>query len=633
MKTFRRLAASVVDALKPVHGRGTLQLLGLYLAVQIPYIVVVFYKHEFDLADATVALFFIEKVIFDFSLFYCLNLLLLYIARTSIFALLFSICYLLLIVVNTEVYFFSSTLLEKHHFSLITTYSIEGFVDFELIGGVVLFMLVCAVLWFPLRRLSPRVTRKNVLAWGILTAVIAAANIPKNVASLKRSDERFDKRIMVFRNAQLAYSAQNPLAAFINNVVAPGIWEDLQLLKGSRLYRRYMEKYHFIPDSYSVARDISEVKESASRFHIPLGKRAYSDLNLKPFKRVVVIFVESLSLDMLHCYNRRLKVPTSSFLCSKSLRERTFDNLRTTAAPTLQGLTVSFFSHPNYQIQSFTGFRNSAVDRLKKAGYQTLFIRSASKFFADENITFKRWGFDKIIAREDFHEHQELRKYIYGWGLEDRILYDQVLSLLDERRDQKLFISVLGTDTHPLHGKREYRYLSYPRLPFRFRNTYGYARDFLKAVHHTDYDLGQFIGKLKQKGLFTDETLVVLTADHSCQPNKVTKRIPGHPRHAFGKIPFILLTKQRLPPMRRDILASQVDIFPTLFHLLGLSIPAGWWGQSLFSQDKEDAFIGFHKDMVQFETDERSLLVDVKDPKNRIEREFKQLFSTVLDPR
>ncbi len=633
MKTVIRLAVSVFDALKSVLGRGTLELLCLYLAVQIPYLGVVFYKHEFELADRIVALYFFEKVVFDFLVFFSLNLLLLWIAKSRLVALLFSIYYLSLIIVNTGVYLFSSTLLEKHHFSLITTYSIAGFVGPEVISGVALWALVCAVLWFPLRRLSPCVTGKSVLWWGILTAALAVIDIPENVAGLKRSDEIFDKRTMVFRNAQLEYSAQNPLTAFVNNVVVPSLWEDIQMLKGSRRYRRYMKKYQFIPDTYRIAHDISEVKKLADRFRVPLGKRTYPDLNLKPFTRVIVVFVESLTLDMLQCYNERLRVPTSSFLCSKSIRKQTFQNLRTTAAPTLQGLIVTLFSHPNYQIQSLTGFRNSSIELLKKAGYQTLFIRSASKFFANENITFKRWGFDNIIAREDFHEREELRKYIYGWGLEDRILYDQIVALLDERRDQKLFISVLGTDTHPLHGKKEYRYLRYPPLPYRFLITYGYARHFMKAVHHTDYDLGQFIGKLKSKGLLTDNTLVVLTADHSCQPNKVTKRIPGYPRHTFGRIPLILLTKQQLPPLRRYVLASQLDILPTLFHLLGLSVPEGWWGESLFSKDKENAFIGFHKNLVHFETEESSLLIDVMRPENRLEREFKQLFSTVLDSR
>jgi len=405
------------------------------------------------------------------------------------------------------------------------------------------------------------------------------------------------------------------------------------MLKGSARYRRYMEKYHFLPDTYSVIDDISKVKDLANRFRVPLGKRTYRDLNLKPFTRVVVVFVESLSMDMLQCYNERLKVPTSYFLCSEAIRKRTFQNLRTTAAPTLQGLTVTFSSHPNYQIQPFTGFRNSAVDRLKKAGYQTVFVRSASKFFANENITFKRWGFDTIIAREDFHEREELKKYIYGWGLEDRILYEQLVSLLDKHRDQKLFVSVLGTDTHPLHGKKEYRYLSYPRLPIGFLAVYGYARHFMKAVYRTDYDLEQFIKQLKNKGLFTDDTLVVLTADHSCQPNKVTRRIPGHPRHTFGRIPLVLLTKQQLPSIRHDILASQVDIFPTLFHLLGLPIPEGWWGESLFSKNKTDSFVGFNKNLVQYEIEELDLLLNMKSPKNRIDREFKELFSTVLDSR
>ncbi|MBN1655232.1 MAG: LTA synthase family protein [Deltaproteobacteria bacterium] len=630
MKSFRKIYASAATIFKPVYRRELIELFALFFLIELPYLVVVLYKHEFDLLDSTVVLYFVEKIFFDFALFFWLILWLLRLTERRFVALGFAIFYLLLITGNTGVYFFSSTLLEKHHLALITPYSITGFISFESIIGVALLLSACAVLWFPLRGLAPKVTRNGVLYWGVFTVAMGVVDIPEHYAARKKSDERFDKRVMVFRNAQLEYSAQNPLTAFINYVILPTLWQDLRVLKGSDTYRRYMKKYDFIPDDYTVTDDLSQIEGLAKTFGIPLGERAYPKLNLRRFTRVVVVFVESLSLDTLQCYNERLRRPTSFFLCSDSIRARTFQNLRTSAAPTLQGLTVTFFSHPNFEIQAATGFGNSAIARLKKAGYRTIFVRSASKFFADENIRFKRWGFDTIIAREDFDLRPELRKYIYGWGLEDRILYQQVVDLLERNRGEKLFVSVLGTDTHPLHGKKIYRHLSYPSLPIGFDLAYGYARDFMKAVYHADYDLEQFIARLKSKNLFDDETLIVLTADHSYQPNNVSRYIPGHPYDSFGRIPLVLLTAQTLPAIRTKVLSSQIDIFPTLFHLLGLSIPRGWWGQSLFYPDRTDMFIGFQQDSVSLETDERSLLLDMRQPNNRVEREFKKLFSTVL---
>jgi phosphoglycerol transferase MdoB-like AlkP superfamily enzyme len=629
--TFLRPNSKSVSAFfQPSYKRELAVLFILYLLIQIPYIVVVFYKHEFDILDPTVALYFLEKTVFDFAVFFSINACILRLLKSRFVALLFSIFYFLLILVNTAIYFFGSTLLEKHHFSLITPYSIAGFIDVEIIGGAVLLVLVCAVLWFPIRRLSPQVTWRTVFYWSIFTIAMGGINIPQRIASLKKSDERFDKRVMVFRNAQLDYSAQNPITALMNNIILPSISEDLYSLKGSKIYRRYMKKYFFIPETYTVTDDISQVKEIAKKFHISIGERKYPDLGLKKFKRIVIVFVESLSLEMLQCYNDKLDVPTSRFLCSSAIRDKTFQNLRTSAEPTLQGLMVTFFSHPNYEIQSPTGFRNSPFGILKKEGFHTIFIRSASKFFADENITFKRWGLEKIIAREDFYERPDLRKYIYGWGLEDRILYDEVVNYIDKRRDEKLLVLVLGTDTHPPHGKRVYRYLDYPHLPPGFGSSYGYARDFLKAVYNTDHDLKRFIEQLKEKNLFTDDTLVILTADHSCPPNNVTKKIPGYPRDDLNTIPLVFLSPQTLPAINTDILTSQIDILPTLFHLMGLRIPRGWWGDSLFSNDKKDAAVGFNQGMVRFENNYHDLLFDIKTPNNETERAFKNLFSTVL---
>jgi phosphoglycerol transferase MdoB-like AlkP superfamily enzyme len=622
---------AILAFLKPSPNRPFFALLALYSVVQLTFLSVVFYKHEFKMADYTVALYFIEKFVFDFAVFLTRNLIHLRVVKKTVPSMIFSILYLILIAVNTLVYYFSSTLLELHHFSLITPYSLAGFVSPRSILIAAVFVVAAVLLRYPIRRIAVTCSWKAIVRWTLLCAAIGLSHIPRHISELKKSDERLDKVIMVFRNAQLEYSAQNPVASFVNDIVLRGFFENLYTMKGSDTYLKYMKDYNLLSGEYTVSNDIKPFAKTIRRYKLPIGKREYEDLNLEQFRRVIIIFAESLSLDFLHCYNSKMNLPVTPWLCSDKVRAQTFNNMMTSGSPTLQGLTVSYSSHPNYNIQKLTGDRNSLMKILRKNGFENHFIRSASKFFANENIVFKKWGFDRIQAREDFFRRPDLKKYIYGWGLEDRILYDEIVDFLDKNRNKKIFISALGTDTHPLHGQRHFKHLEYPALPLDFNKTFGRARNFMKAVHHTDHDLKRFIERLKDKGLYTRETLVVITTDHSCPPNVVTRAISGSTRQSLGKIPFILLTPQELPGFNNDTLTSQLDLAPTLLHLMNIPVPRGYWGDSLFHQGKRNPAVGFHRNIVTIDSGNKKTYVNLKRMKTPTDKSFYELFSTIIE--
>jgi len=629
MSKLKSLTSGALSVIRPGFSRGFAAFAGLYALVQLSYIGVVLYKHEFGLfEDPTVALYFAEKLVFDFAVLFTLVSLLSRVTRRTWPSHALSVLYLLLVAVDTVMYYFGSTLLELHHLSLITGYSVGGFASAPALGFAAAFVLIAISLRFPLLAVTRKATWGSVARWGAVWIAMAATDLPELVAGQRTSDERLDKVIMVFRNAQLEYSAQNPAASFFNDIVLRGVSEHLYTMKGGEKYREFMKSYDLVSDDYQVSADLSEHAKVRKEHRLPIGRRSYPDLGLPEFRKVILIFVESLSTDFLSCENEELGMELTPFLCSPRVRSRTFPNLLTSGSPTLQGLTVVFSSHPNYNIQALTHDRNAFPKLLKRHGYGTMFLRSASKFFANENLIFKRWGFDLIYAREDFYDREEMRKYIYGWGLEDRLLYDELVTLLKERKDERLFVSLLGTDTHPLNGQRWFKHLEYPPLPAGFDKKFGRARHFAKAVHHADHDLGRLVGRLEDEGLFTDDTLLLITADHSCPPNSVTAKVGGHTRQSLGRIPLVVLTKRALPPVRGDLEASQLDVAPTLFHLLGLPIPAGWWGQSLFLEDRDNPAIGLHKDMVTLSAGGKRRLFNLKRD-DEATREFEAIFSTV----
>ena len=182
-------------------------------------------------------------------------------------------------------------------------------------------------------------------------------------------------------------------------------------------------------------------QEIIDYYHLPLGNRDYPSLNLPEFKRVVLFTSESLSLDLLNSYNKELVAHTSQFYGNPLIAKHCLRNYRTTAQPTLQGLMVSFNSHPNFNLLSAgkaRHYQNSFVHSLKDAGYYTLFIRSSSKFYGNENIHFANLGFKETIGREEFEKTSP--KFVSGWGASDRVVYDRLLDELEKYRDEKYLL-------------------------------------------------------------------------------------------------------------------------------------------------------------------------------------------------
>jgi len=417
----------------------------------------------------------------------------------------------------------------------------------------------------------------------------------------------------------------------IKDVAFPALGQKLRFFTPET--EAYVDDYNLISDHFELASNLSAYKRTIADWGLPFDAPPPPPTGLKPFTRVIHVFTESLSLDALPCHNERLGVEfATGFFCRKDILDATFSNLYTTGSPTLQGLTVTFDGHPNYMIQEQTGHPNSVPKLLMRNGFKTVFIRSASKYFANENRVFRNMGFSEIIGREDFYDIPALRKFIYGWGLEDRILYDKVVEYIERNRDKKLFVAVLGTDTHPPTGQVQFRHLRYPPRPELRKKVPRETFDWLNAIDRMNFDIGQFVAELDRKGLFDEHTLIIVSSDHSCAINNVTGKIPGHARTNLGRIPVVFLSRQRLPEARHDMLASAIDIAPTVFHLLGLPRAPGWWGRSLFDPARREFAVGFDKGFVRFVDADRDVLINTDEPSSQAEKDFLDLFYTVCAP-
>ena len=602
-----------------------------FTVLNIIFLTVASQKNGFSFTEPDIAFHFTMKILFDAAFFLFSVLVLKAVFRISFFSALFVAANATLAIADILLYYFGNTLVERSHFALITPYSVTSFVPWY--GFVAIFTFIAAVFaisFVCIRKIPKEDLFKKSLFWLAVCILVNSLNV--SATPLFKKDERFDRVITEFRNAQIYYITKNQWLDFTTDVIFPSLGERFKVL--SPVTEKFVGDYRLFSDDFTVTNDFSPYRKEINELGLDLGKNDEEALDTGEYSKVIYIFAESLSLDALPCYNDKIRASFANrFFCRDDIKAKTFTNLTTGGTPTLQGLTVTFNSHPNYNIQEPTGHRNSLPKILNKNGFRSVFIRSASKFFANENLVFQNMGFSEIIGREDFFADEGLKKYIYGWGLEDRVLYRQAVEYLKKNRGEKLFVSILGTDTHPPAGQMKYLHLDYPPAPKIDGIKDKATQLWLTSIDRMDLDIAGFIEDLENEGLFDDSTLIIISADHSCPLNNVTAKIPGHPKNNLAKIPVIFLSKRQLPEADLAVSSDQTDIAPTITHLLGIERPAGWWGQSLFAKERKEKRIGFDKKFIYFSNQRSTKTINTEKPADASEEAFLDLFRTVFTER
>jgi phosphoglycerol transferase MdoB-like AlkP superfamily enzyme len=106
------------------------------------------------------------------------------------------------------------------------------------------------------------------------------------------------------------------------------------------------------------------------------------------------------------------------------------------------------------------------------------------------------------------------------------------------------------------------------------------------AVAYTDWSIGDFIRRAREKPYFAN-TVFVITADH-CASSAGKTSVPINRYH----IPLWIYAPAHIKPQRVDRLMGQIDIAPTLLGLLNFSYRSRFFGYDLFQLEpgRERAF-------------------------------------------
>jgi hypothetical protein len=504
------------------------------------------------------------------------------------------------------VYFFSRAPLSVYHFSLASPAYILRFLGPFLAASLLACAAASLLFLLAVRRLAAAATFARLAAPGLLFGVVAAVNLPWWTVERPNLQESTPAALARQGASQRLRQLSRLPAALAVDALTPRHW------------------------AVRPTRDLAAASPAVAKWRLPLGAPDPAPLGGAPFRTVVLITTESLSLDLLGAYNPRLRAVLSPFYGSPLVRARMHERYYTTAAPTRQGLLVSFTSHPNPDLAQDVGGRSSFVAQLGRAGFRTTYIKGDSRHDSPEAYLLAQLGFDEILASEELRDDAAAAAHARGTGVADAYVYEALLSRLARQGTGRHFYALLGVDTHP--GAREiYDDLPYPDVSALLPP--GSRHAVLRDVAWHDLDIARLWERLQHSPAFGDDFLLILTADH-CRPYSLdVAEIPGYPKDSACRIPFALLTPRSLPPMAQRA-GSQLDLAPTVMHLVGGSRLAGWWGRSLLDPHSDNPALSLmDRSLVIRSGPDAPHTVALDAPRDDAERALAELVDTLyLDP-
>lgn len=295
---------------------------------------------------------------------------------------------------------------------------------------------------------------------------------------------------------------------------------------------------------------------------------------------IIIITVESLSADYLTMFgNKHGLTPNLDKIIKESL---VFTNVYATGTRTVYGLSAISLSMPPIPGNSIVRRPNngdlfSLASVFNSKGYESKFIYGGFGYFDNMNAFFGSNGY-QIIDRSSFSKDKIVFSNV--WGVSDEDLLNKVIKESDESfAHGKLFFNMVMTTSN-------HRPFTYPDNRIDIQSGKGGRHG---GVKYTDYAIGKFIAEAKTKPWFNN-TIFIIVADHTAGS---AGRLEVTPQKHH--IPMIFYAPSLIKPMTNNILASQIDLAPTLLGIIGANYDSRFYGHDLLNTKSQRAFIASYQ--------------------------------------
>jgi phosphoglycerol transferase MdoB-like AlkP superfamily enzyme len=390
---------------------------------------------------------------------------------------------------------------------------------------------------------------------------------------------------------------------YVNELAGNGIYQFFNAFRSSHL--DYAKFYRTLPDdqAFRLVREGLKTPDATYISDDPHDlTRAIRRIGPERHLNVVLISVESLSGDYLGTFGSKENItPYLDSLVSQSLF---FDNLYANGTRTVRGLEALSLSVPPTPGDSLLKEHNnenllSLANIFNDRGYQSDFVYGGYGEFDNMNYFFSHNGY-RTVDRRDIPKGATIHSENV-WGVADEDLYTLALKQMDDAHaaGKPFFLHIMTTSNH-----RPYTFPA-GRVSQANQTRPG-------AVAYTDWSIGDFIKRTREKPYF-DDTVFVITADH-CASSAGKTSVPVNRYH----IPLWIYAPAHIKPQRVERLMGQVDIAPTVLGLLNFSYRSRFFGYDLLQLEpgRERAFPATYEKLGYLHND----VLTVLEPQRKLEQ-------------
>ena len=220
---------------------------------------------------------------------------------------------------------------------------------------------------------------------------------------------------------------------------------------------------------------------------------------------------------------------------------------------------------------------------LAERGYETSSAHPYRRGFWNRAVLHPRYGFASSVFKRELGEGQ-----FVGWGLADGLFFERMLPRLEAAASPWFAFWITLSLHHPYDHFPE----NLAELPLgELEGTR--LGNYLQGMNYFDRSLRAFMQQLDAAGLAKD-TVVALYGDHDAR-----FELDEHPQllalaHAgvwtpstfavMEQVPFFVVLPDGALQGEVDTLGGQIDIAPTLLHLLGVERPRSFVGHPLLPE-------------------------------------------------
>ncbi|KEZ51013.1 MULTISPECIES: LTA synthase family protein [Metabacillus] len=238
----------------------------------------------------------------------------------------------------------------------------------------------------------------------------------------------------------------------------------------------------------------------------------------------------------------------------------------------------------------FTNSNNeyvAAPELLKEQGYYSAVFHANNKSFWNRDIMYQALGYDRFFDVNDYEVNEENS---VGWGLKDKEFFEQSVDHMKELPQPFYSKHITLTNHFPFELNEE------DKMVDEFNSNSKTLNNYFPTVRYQDEALKHFIQKLKDEGLY-ENSIIVLYGDHygisenhnAAMGEFLGKEVTPYDEIQLQRVPFVIHipgVTDKNPKTISDV-SGQIDIRPTLMHLLGVETKDEIeFGKDLFSKDK-----------------------------------------------